>query len=234
MMAYRIFFFFQAEDGIRDLTVTGVQTCALPIFRQPRAARLLGAQHISGTGDRPGSAAPGRGRRPRHRGRGGRAGRRHYGGGRARPGARARQPRRVLVQGERGAGILAMPISYLTRIVEFTATHRIERADWSADRNAAEFGKAATDHPHRYQVHVTIRGTLEPERKGVVNLGELDRVLRDEITARLDGKVINDAIPEFAAGRRLATGEGPAVCVGGGVAPRPPAGGAGDPGGGGG
>src|SRR2546430_13719312 len=28
-----IVFFFQAEDGIRDLTVTGVQTCALPIFR---------------------------------------------------------------------------------------------------------------------------------------------------------------------------------------------------------
>src|SRR5437867_13181086 len=26
-------FFFQAEDGIRDRTVTGVQTCALPIFR---------------------------------------------------------------------------------------------------------------------------------------------------------------------------------------------------------
>src|SRR5438128_9483067 len=26
------FFFFQAEDGIRDATVTGVQTCALPIF----------------------------------------------------------------------------------------------------------------------------------------------------------------------------------------------------------
>src|SRR2546430_13111140 len=28
----RYFFFFQAEDGIRDLTVTGVQTCALPIL----------------------------------------------------------------------------------------------------------------------------------------------------------------------------------------------------------
>src|SRR5207245_8057326 len=27
-----IFFFFQAEDGIRDATVTGVQTCALPIY----------------------------------------------------------------------------------------------------------------------------------------------------------------------------------------------------------
>src|SRR2546430_3155235 len=28
------FFFFQAEDGIRDLTVTGVQTCALPILKK--------------------------------------------------------------------------------------------------------------------------------------------------------------------------------------------------------
>src|SRR5437763_6661783 len=27
-----MFFFFQAEDGIRDTSVTGVQTCALPIF----------------------------------------------------------------------------------------------------------------------------------------------------------------------------------------------------------
>src|SRR2546429_19078 len=29
------FFFFQAEDGIRDVAVTGVQTCALPIYREP-------------------------------------------------------------------------------------------------------------------------------------------------------------------------------------------------------
>src|SRR6266446_5311959 len=29
------FFFFQAEDGIRDYKVTGVQTCALPILREP-------------------------------------------------------------------------------------------------------------------------------------------------------------------------------------------------------
>src|SRR2546430_7878597 len=32
MQIHGIFFFFQAEDGIRDLTVTGVQTCALPIY----------------------------------------------------------------------------------------------------------------------------------------------------------------------------------------------------------
>src|SRR5258708_12357700 len=32
---YNVFFFFQAEDGIRDDLVTGVQTCALPIFAVP-------------------------------------------------------------------------------------------------------------------------------------------------------------------------------------------------------
>src|SRR5687767_15198711 len=31
------FFFFQAEDGIRDKLVTGVQTCALPIFAKVKA-----------------------------------------------------------------------------------------------------------------------------------------------------------------------------------------------------
>src|SRR5256886_7764807 len=36
-----VFFFFQAEDGIRDLTVTGVQTCALPICREERGGFRL-------------------------------------------------------------------------------------------------------------------------------------------------------------------------------------------------
>src|SRR5216684_8427053 len=36
LMIVRCFFFFQAEDGIRDVAVTGVQTCALPISARPR------------------------------------------------------------------------------------------------------------------------------------------------------------------------------------------------------
>src|SRR2546430_9588574 len=36
-LSISISFFFQAEDGIRDLTVTGVQTCALPILARIRA-----------------------------------------------------------------------------------------------------------------------------------------------------------------------------------------------------
>src|SRR5215213_10383369 len=39
-MSYVCFFFFQAEDGIRDWSVTGVQTCALPIFARPISAAV--------------------------------------------------------------------------------------------------------------------------------------------------------------------------------------------------
>src|SRR6266540_6801477 len=40
MMLCVVFFFFQAEDGIRDRDVTGVQTCALPIWLSTRAVPL--------------------------------------------------------------------------------------------------------------------------------------------------------------------------------------------------
>src|SRR2546426_6935259 len=38
-MQHFFFFFFQAEDGIRDYKVTGVQTCALPIYRHQQLQR---------------------------------------------------------------------------------------------------------------------------------------------------------------------------------------------------
>src|SRR2546430_2291551 len=39
-------FFFQAEDGIRDLTVTGVQTCALPILTGRRIPHVSGMARV--------------------------------------------------------------------------------------------------------------------------------------------------------------------------------------------
>src|SRR5438093_10461482 len=60
-----LFFFFQAEDGIRDWSVTGVQTCALPISRVPargaagtkgRADRSDPQESLGGVSERPGVA----------------------------------------------------------------------------------------------------------------------------------------------------------------------------------
>src|SRR5438445_10674590 len=67
------FFFFQAEDGIRDIGVTGVQTCALPILGRHQRER-----YRRGDGDprpRPGPA----GAVPRDRTPGGRSEERRVG-----------------------------------------------------------------------------------------------------------------------------------------------------------
>src|SRR6266487_5901053 len=54
-----VFFFFQAEDGIRDGRVTGVQTCALPIFTAVvsggttgEEGAFAGTQHLDPRGER--------------------------------------------------------------------------------------------------------------------------------------------------------------------------------------
>src|SRR5690625_5587420 len=58
-----VFFFFQAEDGIRDGHVTGVQTCALPILSQregraaPRRPRAPFSHRISSVLRRPAVAS---------------------------------------------------------------------------------------------------------------------------------------------------------------------------------
>src|SRR5260370_17179482 len=52
LFSFLFFFFFQAEDGIRDSSVTGVQTCALPIS----AASGTAAAHITYVSDTPGAA----------------------------------------------------------------------------------------------------------------------------------------------------------------------------------
>src|SRR5207245_5224759 len=56
------FFFFQAEDGIRDATVTGVQTCALPISGPPAGRHWRRSRDRRGRG---GPALPACGRRSR-------------------------------------------------------------------------------------------------------------------------------------------------------------------------
>src|SRR5690606_40762879 len=59
-----IHFFFQAEDGIRDFHVTGVQTCALPISpARPGVATRPAATSGLGGGAEPGTA-PARGSSP--------------------------------------------------------------------------------------------------------------------------------------------------------------------------
>src|SRR3712207_7455360 len=68
------FFFFQAEDGIRDIGVTGVQTCALPICARARrhgGEPLRPRRTVHGAAPRRRARAPRGGQRARRDGRGG-------------------------------------------------------------------------------------------------------------------------------------------------------------------
>src|SRR5256884_6000788 len=51
MWSLCFFFFFQAEDGIRDVAMTGVQTCALPILCQQKATSNAPASLVLGIAD---------------------------------------------------------------------------------------------------------------------------------------------------------------------------------------
>jgi 6-pyruvoyltetrahydropterin/6-carboxytetrahydropterin synthase len=98
-----------------------------------------------------------------------------------------------------------MPTAYLTRIVEFTATHRFPETP--------EFAGVTDDHSHRYKCAVTVKGMFDPKRGGVMSLPALKTLLQREVAARFDGRHINKDIASFAAGTWVATGEALAMYV---------------------
>jgi 6-pyruvoyltetrahydropterin/6-carboxytetrahydropterin synthase len=91
-----------------------------------------------------------------------------------------------------------MPLT-LTRTVGFRATHRLYRPDWSEARNRAAFGalSEAPGHPHDYRCAVTVAGPIDPRMAMVLDLAELDRILQEEVVARLDGKHLNQDVPSL-------------------------------------
>ena len=114
----------------------------------------------------------------------------------------------------------------LSRVVGFQARHRFFRPDWSEARNREAFGPLsdAPGHAHDYQCVVTVSGPLEASRGMVMDLGVLDRILREEIVAPFDGRHLNLDVPEFAYGATLPTCEAIAAHVFTRVAARLPAG----------
>jgi len=109
-----------------------------------------------------------------------------------------------------------MPTAYLTRVVEFTATHRFP--------DVPEFRGATRDHSHRYRCAVTVKGVFDPTRGGVMTLNALDAVLKREVVERFDGRHINEDIASFATGTWIATGEALAVYLWERIAPGLPRG----------
>jgi 6-pyruvoyltetrahydropterin/6-carboxytetrahydropterin synthase len=87
---------------------------------------------------------------------------------------------------------------YLTRLVEFEASHRYWNPAFSADENLRIFGKCVSPygHGHNYVLRVTLGGQVDPRTGMVINIKELDRILKD-VSYEFDHKFINLDHPAF-------------------------------------
>lgn len=102
-----------------------------------------------------------------------------------------------------------MPRMQLTRRVRFSAAHRYHRPDWSDARNREVFGPCSNPHGHGhdYLLEVTVSGEVDPVTGFSVDLGFLDRVLKEQVLEPLDHQHLNHVVPEFAPGERIPTSE---------------------------
>jgi 6-pyruvoyltetrahydropterin/6-carboxytetrahydropterin synthase len=87
---------------------------------------------------------------------------------------------------------------YLTRLTEFEASHRYWNPEFSEDENRRVFGKCVSPygHGHNYALQVTIEGSMDTRTGMVMNIKELDRILK-EISGEFDHKFINLDHPSF-------------------------------------
>jgi 6-pyruvoyltetrahydropterin/6-carboxytetrahydropterin synthase len=88
----------------------------------------------------------------------------------------------------------------LSRTIHFNAAHRLWNPAKSEAWNRETFGDAAnpSGYGHNYELEVSVAGPVDAEDGMIVNLTDLDRVLKEVVDRPLDHRHLNAEIPEFA------------------------------------
>jgi 6-pyruvoyltetrahydropterin/6-carboxytetrahydropterin synthase len=82
----------------------------------------------------------------------------------------------------------------------FNAARRLWKPEWSDEKNRAVYGEEGPHgFGHNFALEVHVEGEIDPESAMVVNLTDLDRILKEEVDAPLDHKSLNDDVPDFRA-----------------------------------
>ncbi len=86
----------------------------------------------------------------------------------------------------------------LTRRCSFAAGHRYHNPQWTDERNREVFGKCnfPYGHGHNYIAEVSVVGEIDPETGMVINLVDLDRLLK-EVIEPLDHRFLNEEVAWF-------------------------------------
>jgi 6-pyruvoyltetrahydropterin/6-carboxytetrahydropterin synthase len=88
---------------------------------------------------------------------------------------------------------------FITRRVDFSASHRCANPAWSEAENRALYGAAASPHGHghNYVLEVTLEGEPDPVTGMVVDLKDVKRILEREVVEPMDHRDLNREVHPF-------------------------------------
>ena len=100
----------------------------------------------------------------------------------------------------------------ITKKFEFSASHRYWRNEWSKQKNEEIFGLCTSPygHGHNYELHVTIKGKIDPETGMIINLTSLKKHVT-VVLKKFDHKFLNMDTPFFET--RIPTTENVALVL---------------------
>jgi 6-pyruvoyltetrahydropterin/6-carboxytetrahydropterin synthase len=90
-----------------------------------------------------------------------------------------------------------LPVVEISRVEEFSASHRLHNPRLSDEENRRLYGicNNPNGHGHNYTLEVTVRGEVAPGTGMVMNLTDLMEILRGRVLPRLDHKHLNLDVP---------------------------------------
>jgi 6-pyruvoyltetrahydropterin/6-carboxytetrahydropterin synthase len=90
-----------------------------------------------------------------------------------------------------------LPTVTVTRRLRFSAAHRLHNPMLSAEENRRLFGRDNNPggHGHNYVLEVSVTGEIDDRTGYVLDLGELKRIVEEEILDRLDHRHMNVDVP---------------------------------------
>ena len=88
---------------------------------------------------------------------------------------------------------------YLSRKMIFSSAHSYRKQEWTEEKNKATFGLCSNlnGHGHDYTLEVMVRGEIDPSSGIVVNITDVDQIMKAFVNEELAGKFLNKEVPYF-------------------------------------
>ena len=87
------------------------------------------------------------------------------------------------------------PAVHVTRRLTFAAGHILANPEWDNARNREVFGACSGDHGHNYELEVTVSGSVDVNTGMVINLREVDRIVKELVIHDVDHRHLNRDVP---------------------------------------